>query len=97
MDNYREIKHRGSSLPAVLSAGAGTAAGVAATSGVAISAAGVGAAGATGYMAGIGVLIAHVGCEAVALVGLGTIFAGPILGGVLGYGIYRGVKKLVKG
>lgn len=86
-----------SKLPATISTGAGAAAGVAATSGAALTAAGGGAAGATGYFAGAGVLLAHAGCEAAAMVGLGTILAGPLLGGLAGYGIYRGVRKITKG
>lgn len=90
-------KQSGSKLPPVISGGAGAAAGVAATSGVAMSAAGGGAAGVSGYVAGTGVILGHIGCEAAAIAGLGTLLAGPLLGGLLGYGIYRGVKKVVQG
>lgn len=94
--SYEENK-KDPKLPSVVSAGAGAAAGVAATSGVAISAAGGSAAGISGYLAGTGVLIGHAGCEAAAILGLSTVFAGPLLGGLVGYGIYRGVKRLARG
>jgi hypothetical protein len=86
-----------SAMPTVISTGAGVAAGAVITSGAAVSAAGAGAAGVTGYMAGIGVLAAHVGCEAAAVIGLGTVAAGPIIGGLIGYGVYRSVKSIVSG
>lgn len=86
-----------SAAPAVISTGSGVAAGAVITSGVAVSSAGAGAAGVTGYMAGIGALAAHVGCEAAAVTGLGILAAGPLLGGLIGYGVYRGVKSIVRG
>lgn len=95
-DEY-EDEQDGQKLPAVIAGGTGAAVGVAATSGVAVSAAGASAAGATGYLAGVGALVAGIGCETAAIVGLGAILAGPLLGGALGYGIYRGVKKLSRG
>ena len=82
--------------PALITAGAGTLAGGVTTSGAALTVAG-GATGVTGYLAGIGVLGAHIGCETAAVIGLGTVAAGPIIGGLLGYGLYRGVKKMAKG
>ncbi|MGR3219064.1 MAG: hypothetical protein ACUZ8H_04505 [Candidatus Anammoxibacter sp.] len=80
-------------LPAVVSAGTGAAVGVAATSGIAVSA----AAGTGGYFAGIGALACALGCETAAIVGLTAVIGVPLLGGALGYGIYRGVKKLSNG
>ncbi len=80
--------------PAV-SAVAGTVGGAAITSGAATAVAGAG--GITGYVLGTGALIAKIGCETAAVIGLGTVAAGPILGGLLGYGVYRGVKKVVRG
>lgn len=81
--------------PTVISATTGALAGATAASAPAISAAGAG--GLAGYFAGIGALAAHIGCETVAVVGLGTVAAGPVIGGLIGYGIFRGVKKVVRG
>lgn len=79
--------------PAV-TAGVGVVAGATATSGAAIAAAGTG--GISGYVLGTGALIANIGCEAAAITGLAAVAAGPILGGLIGYGVYRGVKEIVK-
>lgn len=79
--------------PAV-TAGAGVVAGATTTSGAAISVAGTG--GISGYVLGTGALIANIGCEAAAIAGLAAVAVGPILGGLIGYGVYRGVKKIVK-
>lgn len=81
---------------AAFSTSAGVVAGAVATSGTAVSAAGVGAAGVTGYITGLVVLAAHVGCESAATVALGAIAAGPVLGGLIGYGLYRGVRSIVR-
>jgi hypothetical protein len=81
---------------ATLSASAGAVAGAVATSGAAVSAAGAGAAGFSGYVTGIAVLAAHVGCKTWAAVGLGTVAAGPILGGLIGYCLYSGIKSIVR-
>jgi hypothetical protein len=81
-------KKRTNSSVAAFSTSAGVVAGAAATSGTAVSAAGVGAAGVTGYVTGLVVLAAHLGCESAA--------AGPILGGVIGYSLYRGVRHIVR-
>jgi hypothetical protein len=80
---------------AALSVGAGTVAGAVATSGAAVSAAGAGAAGLSGYVAGLVVLAANAGCETAAVVALSTVAAGPILGAVVGYSVYRLVKGFV--
>jgi len=80
---------------AAISVSAGAVAGAVATSGAAVSAAGAGAAGFSGYVAGIAVLAAKVGCETWAAVGLGTVAAGPVLGCLIGYSLYRGVKSIV--
>lgn len=82
-------------LPAVVSSSAGVVAGGVATSGAAMGATGAG--GVTGYVLGASSLVGHAACEVAAAVGLGTVVAGPILGGLVGYGIYRGVKKAVRG
>lgn len=81
---------------AALSVGAGTVAGAVATSGAAVSAAGAGAAGFSGYVAGLVVLAANAGCETAAVVGLGAVATGPILGGLLGYSLYRFVKSIAR-
>ena len=81
---------------AALTVGAGTVAGAVATSGAAVSAAGAGAAGFSGYVAGLTVLAANVGCETAAVIGLSAVAAGPILGGLLGYSVYRFVKSLTR-
>ncbi|MEI7635804.1 MAG: hypothetical protein WCJ37_00735 [Syntrophus sp. (in: bacteria)] len=81
---------------ATLSTSAGAVAGAVATSGTAVSAAGAGAAGFSGYVTGIVVLAAHIGCKTWAAVSLGAVAAGPILGGLMGYSLYRGVKGLVR-
>lgn len=77
-----------------LSVSAGAVAGAVATSGTAITAAGTGAAGLSGYVAGISILAAKVGCETAAAVGLGAVAAGPILGGFIGFTLYKVVQSV---
>jgi hypothetical protein len=79
-----------------LSVSAGAVAGAVATSGTAVTAAGAGAAGFTGYIAGVSLLAAHAGCEAAAAVGLGTVAAGPIVGGFIGFTLYNVVKCVMQ-
>jgi hypothetical protein len=81
---------------AALSASAGAVAGAVATSGTAVSAAGAGAAGLSGYVVGLVSLAIHAGCETAAVVGLGTVAAGPILGGIAGYSLYRCVRSIAR-
>ena len=81
---------------AAFSVSAGAVAGAVATSGTAVSAAGASAAGFSGYVVGLVVLAAHAGCETAAAVGLGAVAAGPILGGLIGYSLYRGVKNIAR-
>lgn len=84
-----------SKLPAVLSSGSGVVAGGFATSGIAMGATGAG--GLTGYVIGTTAVIAEITCGAAAATAAAVLVAGPILGGLIGYGIYRGVKKTVSG
>jgi hypothetical protein len=81
---------------AALSASAGAVAGAVATSATAVSAAGAGAAGFSGYVVGLVVLAAKAGCETWAAVGLGTVAAGPVLGCLIGYSLYRGIKSIAR-
>ncbi|MGA2332988.1 MAG: hypothetical protein ABSG75_14635 [Syntrophales bacterium] len=81
---------------ATFSVSAGAVAGAVATSGTAVSAAGAGAAGFSGYVVGLVALATNVGCETWAAVGLGTVAAGPILGALIGYSLYRGVKSIAR-
>lgn len=81
---------------AAVSMTAGAAAGMAATSGTAIAAAGAGASGFSGYVAGVTILAANAACETAAAVALGTLAAAPVIGGLLGYTVYRVIKSAVK-
>lgn len=88
-------KQEDPTLPAAISSSAGVVAGGVLTSGAAMGVAGTG--GLTGYLIGTTAVIANITCGTVAAIAAATVVAGPILGGLAGYGIYRGVKKVVKG
>ena len=85
-------KQDNSKIPSIATAGAGAVVGAVTTSGAAISVAGAGATGMTGYFTGFTILATQAACETAAAVGLGVVAAGPIVGGLLGYGLYRSVK-----
>lgn len=93
--NREQRTENDSNLSEVVAGSAGAVAGGVVTSGAAISVAGAG--GVSGYVAGTGILIAQLGCEAWAVTGLAAVAAGPVLGGLVGYGIYRGVKAAIRG
>ena len=80
-------------LLSVLSSTIGTIAGGVITAGPAMKAGG--AAGVAGYAAGLGSLIAKIGGGGtfIAVSSLSAIAAGPILGSLIGYFVYKSIKK----
>ncbi len=76
---------------ASMSTAAGAVAGGVVTSSPAIAVAGTG--GLTGYAIGLGSVLTKVGCgSAFAIGAFSVIAAGPVLGGLFGYSVYKAVK-----
>jgi len=92
--SMRPAAQNSKALPFISSASGAIAGGIV-TSSPAITVAGGG--GLAAYSAGLGSLIANAGCgSAAAIVGLSVVTAGPVLGGLLGYGAYKAIKGMRK-
>ncbi len=101
MDDDKKVKtgeqntdHDSKAVP-LLSTTAGAVAGGIITSSPAITVAG--GTGLAAYSAGLGSLIAHVGCGSIAAASaLSLVAAGPVIGGLIGFGAYRAIKGINK-
>ncbi len=88
--NVNKMESENIAVPA-LTTTTGAIVGGVATAGPAITVAGTG--GLTGYAAGLSTLIAHAGCKIAAASTLSVVAAGPVIGGIAGYTLYRALKR----